>query len=93
MSKIPYTIDIDRFICSELEDIRKMRKTLDFSGLHAAIERIQSHANAMESAVYKGRDFRYDIRNAIKDKDMSEKEFRQKIEDLYKEYFKDDQLD
>lgn len=52
MSKVPMTIDVDRFVCTELEDMRAMVKHLDFSGISASIERIQRHATAMEDALY-----------------------------------------
>ena len=52
MSKVPMTIDVDRYVCSELEEMRKMYKNRDFSGMMAAMERVQAHAQAMEDALY-----------------------------------------
>ena len=52
MSRIPYTINVDEYICTALEQMRKMNESRDYSGLAAAIERIQHHANHMESALY-----------------------------------------
>jgi peptidoglycan hydrolase CwlO-like protein len=52
MSKRPYIIDVDEYVCSNLEDIRTMIKTLDFSSLEARIEDIQYHANKMESSLW-----------------------------------------
>lgn len=56
MSKVPFTIDVDRYICTELEQCRGMIKSRDFSGLSACVERMQLHANAMEDALYHYRD-------------------------------------
>lgn len=53
MSKIPYTINLDDYVCNELERIRKAIKTLDFSGLEATVERLQYHGEKMEEALYK----------------------------------------
>ena len=52
MSKVPYTINVDEYICSALDQMRKMNDNRDYSGLAAAIERIQHHANQMENALY-----------------------------------------
>lgn len=52
MSKVPYTINVDEYICSALEQMRKMNESRDYSSLGAAIERIQHHANQMENALY-----------------------------------------
>ena len=52
MSRVPVTLDVDRYICSELEDLRKMYETRDFAHMLASIERIQRHANAMEEALH-----------------------------------------
>lgn len=53
MSNVPYTINLDDYICNELERMRTMTKTFDFGGLPGAVERIQYHASRMESALYK----------------------------------------
>ena len=52
MSKTPYTINLDDYVYSELERIRKSIKTLDFSGLEATVERLQYHGEKMEAALY-----------------------------------------
>lgn len=67
MSRVPYTIDVDRFICTELQDIRDMLKFLDFSRLGATVERIQYHAQAMEDALYDRRDNMSRLQNGIDD--------------------------
>ena len=59
MSKVPYTINVDEYICTELDRLRKMKETLDFSMLPAIIERIQHHASSMESALYLYEDIKY----------------------------------
>lgn len=76
MSKVPYTVDVDRYICSELESIRTMIKTLDFSSLLSTVERIQYHASAMEDALYTKADLCSDIYRKAKDEEVSDKEVR-----------------
>lgn len=51
MSKVPITIDVERYVCTDLEELRKMYECRDFSGMLAAIERIQRHVNAMEDGL------------------------------------------
>ena len=51
MSKVPITIDVDRYVCSELQDLRKMYEHRDFSGMMASTERIQRHVTAMEEGL------------------------------------------
>ena len=82
MSKVPYTVNIDRFICTELEEIRKMTKTLDFSGLLATVERIQHHGSAMEEGLYEQRSIINQISSAVKDEKLSKKEKLDKIQKL-----------
>lgn len=65
MSRVPYTVNVDEYICSELDRIRTMTKTLDFSLLPAIIERVQFHANSMENALYDGRTFREKINRIL----------------------------
>jgi len=77
MSKVPYTIDVNRYICTELESIRTMLKTFDFSPLPAIIERIQHHASSMEDALYNGKDKVY---TAVRDlKKIEEKQKDKKL--------------
>ena len=76
MSKVPYTVDVDRYICSELESIRTMIKTLDFSSLLSTVERIQYHASAMEDALYAKADLCSGIYRKAKDEEVSDKEVR-----------------
>lgn len=66
MSKVPYTVNVDVYICSELEEIRDMIKTHDYSGLAATVERIQHHASRMEKGLYNHKDFIYDVERKIK---------------------------
>ena len=84
MSKVPFTINIDEYICTALEQMRKMNETRDYSGLGAAIERIQNHANAMESALYVYNDLYHSVRrasihNKYKEDDAA---FRKRVYDL-----------
>lgn len=79
MSKTPYTIDVDRYICYELELIRKMLETYDFSSLKAVVERIQHHATSMEDALYTYNDVRYTIRGHVDNEETSDAEFRDKV--------------
>lgn len=78
MSKVPYTIDVNRYICTELEYLRKMLVTHDFSMLPAAIERIQFHASSMEEALYRYEGIKYALKNAVDDEKMTDEEFRKK---------------
>ena len=64
MSRVPFTIDVDRFICTELDQCRGMIKSRDFSNLSACIERMQLHANVMEDALYQYRDKLRDVEDA-----------------------------
>ena len=80
MSKVPYTVNVDRFICTELEEIRKMTKTLDFSSLLATVERIQHHGSAMEDALYEQRSTINKVSAVLKDEKLSKKEKLEKIE-------------
>lgn len=76
MSKVPYTINVDEFICSELELIRTMDKTRDYSGLMAAVERIQFYASSMENALSSYGNIRYVLKHDVFDKEISDEEFR-----------------
>lgn len=76
MSKVSYTVNVEEYICSVLEEMRTMCKTLDFAHLPAAIERIQHHANRMEQAIATYDDIKYGIKNKVNDKDTSDAEFR-----------------
>ena len=78
MSKVPYTINVNRYICTELEYLRKMLVTHDFSMLPAAIERIQFHATSMEEALYRYEGIKYTLKNAVDDEKMTDEEFRKK---------------
>lgn len=78
MSKVPYTIDVNRYICTELEYLRKMLVTHDFSMLPAAIERIQFHASSMEEALYRYEGIKYTLKNAVDNEEMTDEEFRKK---------------
>ena len=80
MSKVPYTVNVDRYICTELEDIRKMTKTLDFSSLLATVERIQHHSSAMEDSLYEQRSTINKVSAVLKDEKLSKKEKLEKIE-------------
>lgn len=81
MSKVPYTINVNEYICSELETIRKMINTHDFSMLPAVAERIQFHATAMESALYRYDGIRYTIKNLLKE-ELTDTEFREKVKNI-----------
>lgn len=76
MSKVPYTINVDRYICTELETIRKMLETHDFSTLKATVERIQFHASAMEEALYRYEGIKYRLKNKVEDKEVDDEAFR-----------------
>jgi hypothetical protein len=70
MTKQRYIIT-DGFICRELEYVRTMLKTHDFSQLAAVIERIQIHANAMESGLGVKNERIRKLQAALRDGDAS----------------------
>lgn len=76
MSRIPVTIKIDEFICTDLAYIRKMHKTRDYSQLMAVVERMQMHANAMEAAIQNYSDIKYTLAGKVNDSKVSDEEFR-----------------
>jgi hypothetical protein len=76
MSRVPITIKIDEFICTDLGYIRKMHKTRDYSQLMAVVERMQMHANAMESAIHNYSDIKYKLALKVNDPEVSDEDFR-----------------
>ena len=84
MSKVPYTINVDRYICTELEYIRKMLETHDFSMLKATVERIQFHASAMEDALYRYEGIKYNLKNKVEDNEVDDATFREKAREVLK---------
>jgi hypothetical protein len=85
MSHVPYTVNVNEYICSELDRIRKMKETMDFSSLMAVVERIQFHASSMESALFAYDDLKWAIKHAAEDEEVTDEEFRKKITKAYKE--------
>lgn len=90
MSKVPYTVNVEEYICDCLEQIRTMLKTHDFSALPAVVERIQHHASKMESALYSYEDIKYGIRNKANKEDMSDKDFRDYVKQRVKKWDNND---
>ena len=86
MSKVPYTVNVNEYICDCLEQIRKMLQTHDFSALSAVVERIQYHANKMESALYSYEDIKYNIVVKVDREDMTDKEFRDYVRGQVKKW-------
>lgn len=84
MSRVPYTVNIDQYICTELEYMRKMLITHDFSKLPALIEHIQFHASSMEAALQSYDDIKYSLKQHVNDKDMSDADFRAKAVEAFK---------
>ena len=84
MSKVPYTF-IDQYICTELENVRKMNENRDYSGLAASIERIQMHANAMESALHRYSDIKYVLASKVTDDKVTHQEFRDRAKEVLEE--------
>lgn len=82
MSKVPYTVDVNEYICTALEYIRKMDETRDYSGLMAVVERVQIHADKMEDAIHAAFDKRYSIQAWCEDGDLTDKEFREKVKEV-----------
>ena len=85
MSHVPYTVNVKDYICSELDRIRKMKETMDFSSLMAIVERIQFHASSMESALFAYDDLKWAVKHAAEDEEVTDEEFRKKITKAYKE--------
>lgn len=85
MSHVPYTINIEDFICSELDRIRKMKETMDFSSLMAVVERIQFHATSMENALYAYSDLKWTVQKSVEDEEITDEDFRKNITKAYKE--------
>jgi len=85
MSKVPYTINVERYICTELESIRKMLETHDFSMLKATVERIQFHASAMEDALYRYEGIKYTLKNKIDEEGVTDADFREKAREVLKQ--------
>ena len=82
MSKIRYTIDVDEYVCTALDQVRKMHDTRDYSSLLAVVERIQHHANNMESAIRDSFEGKYAIRRMLRSETLTAEEFRNKVKDL-----------
>lgn len=83
MSKVPYTIDVNRYVCSELELLRKAHETRDYSSVPSIVERIQFHVNAMEEGLYRI----YKEDRAVSkawDKEVSDEEFRKLMKKAFK---------
>jgi hypothetical protein len=85
MSKVPYTINVDRYICTELDVIRKMLETHDFSMLKATVERIQFHASAMEDALYRYEGIKYTLKNKVDEEGVTDADFREKAREVLKQ--------
>ena len=84
MSRVPVTVNIDEFICTDLEYIRKMHKTRDYSQLMAVVERIQMHANAMESAIHNYSGIKYRLAEKVNNSEVSDEEFRKISKEVLK---------
>lgn len=89
MSKVPYTVNVNEYICDCLEQIRTMLKTHDFSALPAVVERIQYHANKMEHALYNYEDIKFGIVNKVNKEDLSDEEFGEYVRERVKKWAKD----
>jgi hypothetical protein len=86
MSHVPYTVNVKDYICSELDRIRVMKKTMDFSSLMAIVERIQFHATSMENALDAYYGLKWAVKRAIEDEEgITDEEFRKRVTDAYKE--------
>ena len=85
MSHIPYTVNVNDYICSELDRIRKMKETMDFSSLMAIVERIQFHATSMEGALYAYEDLKWAVESSVDDKEITDESFRKKVTEAYNE--------
>lgn len=83
MSRVPYTVNIDEFICSALTEIREMDKVRDYSRLMAVVERIQSHANKMEEAIWARKSTIEEARKILDDENLSANQKIKKIRKVY----------
>lgn len=83
MSKIPYTVDVNEYVCSTLEQMRKMNETRDYSGLAAAIERVQHHANMMEGGLDRGNDFRWGLTRLFGEDDTTLEQVKEMFYKFY----------
>lgn len=90
MSKVPYTVNVDEYICSALEQMRKMNETRDYSGLAAAIERVQHHANMMERGLDRGQDFRWSLARILGKDNPSVEDIKAAFVKYYPEDLKDE---
>lgn len=78
MSRIKHEVNLQEYVCEELDRIRKMTETYDFSSLRATVERIKRHAEVMESALTVYSDSRYALLRIL-DKDVSDAEKLEQI--------------
>ena len=85
MSHVPYTVNVQDYICSELDRIRKMKDTMDFSSLMATVERIQFHGSSMEGAIYAYSDLKWAVSKSIEDKEITDENFRKDVTKAYNE--------
>lgn len=90
MSRVPYVVNVNEYVCDCLEQIRKMVNTHDFSSLLAVVERIQYHANKMESALYSYEDIKFNIKNRVDKEDMTDAEFREYVRERVKKWDNDE---
>lgn len=81
MSRIPYTVNVNEYICDNLEQIRKMLETKDFSSLDAVVERIQYHASKMEAALYSYEDLKYGVTRRVNDEAITDADFRKYVKE------------
>lgn len=84
MSKVPYTVNVEEYVCSVLEEMRKMCKTLDFTALPARIENIQHHASKMEEAIHATFKRKYSVKSLCEDESVTDAEFREKVKEIMK---------
>lgn len=82
MSKIPYIVNVEEYVCSVLEEMRRMNKHRDYSGLAAAIERIQHHVNRMEGGLDTYRTKTYKVNRILNDEKLSAKEKVAKVKEI-----------
>ena len=84
MAKVPYTVNVQEYVCTELETLRDMDKFKDYSNLLPIVERIQFHVNSMERAIYINKNLKDCTKKYGKDKKVSDSKFRKKMNKLVK---------
>ena len=88
---VPYTINVKEYVCSTLSEIRKMNENRDYSGLGAAVERIQHHVNNMENGLCLQKDLIDSLHAKLKEDKVEKSVLLKEIEKVYPDLGKDEE--